>query len=354
MPAAVGLISAGGRMDEGSEVACTLRAPRTSGVVADAWPEGFSVAEQQTDDHQPPRQEIINHLPVVAQADIPDKVVNWFHEVEDEYGEQVQDQIQMFEHSDLEQDAVADELVDLQKQLDDKVQAPVAKQAECYRSAQHASDDIKDNAPPLLVDDATANETVKLKQVITAKKALSKSMQATLGAALQEVKETKKALATTEDKRGMISEQMEWAMMELNATNEALIQVKANSAPVSTFQTNSSNRVFNVKATGLLTHDGTRTLHAVISCLSTMHRSFGPSAQELGLADEYGIPLTNGRATAAMLQFHDKAAVWANHHFPVHASAGVAWEDFSAAVKEAFIRSDSVTRLKWDWESLRI
>jgi hypothetical protein len=54
----------------------------------------------------------------------------------------------------------------------------------------------------------------------------------------------------------------------------------------------------------------------------------------------------------ALLKFCDKTAVWANHGFLVHASAGVAWEDFSAAVKEAFIPPDAVTRLKQDWESL--
>jgi hypothetical protein len=64
--------------------------------------------------------------------------------------------------------------------------------------------------------------------------------------------------------------------------------------------------------------------------------------------------LTNGWVAAALLQFRDKAAVWANHWSPAHASAGIAWEDFSATVKEAFIHPDAVTRLKRDWESPRI
>ena len=74
----------------------------------------------------------------------------------------------------------------------------------------------------------------------------------------------------------------------------------------------------------------------------------------LSSTDEFGIPLTNSWATSALLQFHDEGAVWANHRLPAHASAGIAWEDSSAAVKEAFIPPDAVTRLKWDWESLQI
>jgi hypothetical protein len=150
----------------------------------------------------------------------------------------------------------------------------------------------------------------------------------------------------------MTSEKMESVMVKLNATNEALIRVKATSAPISTFQTN--NHVFNVKTMGLLTYDGTRTLDAVTSFLFTLHSHFGPRALELGLTDECGIPLTNGWAAAALLQFRDKVAVWANHCFPAYASTGVTWEDFSAAVKEAFIPPDAVTRLNRNWESLRI
>jgi vacuolar-type H+-ATPase subunit E/Vma4 len=92
---------------------------------------------------------------------------------------------------------------------------------------------------------------------ITGKKALYKSMQDILGAAVQEVEETMKALATTEDERDMISEQMDSTMMELNATNEGLIQVKANSAPIRTFQNNLSHYIYKVKTTGLLTYDRT-------------------------------------------------------------------------------------------------
>jgi hypothetical protein len=79
-----------------------------------------------------------------------------------------------------------------------------------------------------------------------------------------------------------------------------------------------------------------------------------PSAQEIGLTDEFGIPLTNGWAAAALLKFRDKGAVWANHRFPVHASTGIAWEDFSATVREAFIPPDTVNRPKLDWELLQI
>ena len=232
------------------------------------------------------------------------------------------------------------------------MQALAAKQAECDRLAHHASDDINDDSVPLLLEYATAKEMVKLKREITTNNALNQSMQAKLGAALQDVEETSKVLATNDDERDMMSEQMDSTMMELNATNLALFWVKANSAPISTFQTTSSNRIFNVKMTRFPTYDGMRTLDAITSLLSSLHRHFGPRGQELGLTERCGIPLTTGWAAVALLQFRDKAAVWANHQFPAHASAGVAWEDFSAAVKEAFIPPDAVTRLEQDWESL--
>ena len=63
-------------MDYGSEVARTLRAPSASGVFPDTRPEGSSIHEQQTDDDRAHRQGIINHPPVVAQQDIPNKVAN--------------------------------------------------------------------------------------------------------------------------------------------------------------------------------------------------------------------------------------------------------------------------------------
>jgi hypothetical protein len=69
----------------------------------------------------------------------------------------------MCDHADWERDAVADELVTFQTQLDEQVQGLAAKQAEWDRFAQHASDDIKEDAVPLLFDDATSKEMVKLK-----------------------------------------------------------------------------------------------------------------------------------------------------------------------------------------------
>ena len=102
------------------------------------------------------------------------------------------------------------------------MQALAAKQAECDRLAHHASDDINDDSVPLLLEYATAKEMVKLKREITTNNALNQSMQAKLGAALQDVEETSKVLATNEDERDMMSEQMDSTMMELNATNLAL------------------------------------------------------------------------------------------------------------------------------------
>jgi hypothetical protein len=70
--------------------------------------------------------------------------------------------------------------------------------------------------------------------------------------------------------------------------------------------------------------------------------------------DKFPIPLKNGSAATVLPQIGDTAAVWANHRFLVHLSTGIAWEVFSATVKEALILSDAVTRLKLDRESLRI
>jgi hypothetical protein len=218
MAAAAHLNPAGGRKDDGSEVVRTLKAPRASGVFPDARPEGFSILEKRTEDDRARRADIINHPPSIGQKDIPDEVTNWFHAVEDEYQEQVEDLIRMCEDADRERNAIADELVNLEKQLSHKVHTLLAKRMECDRLVEQASDTKDKEAPPLL-DDAIAREMAKLKQKVTAKNALNKTMQATLAAALQEVEATKKALATAEDERDMTSEKIESVMVELNATN---------------------------------------------------------------------------------------------------------------------------------------
>jgi len=178
-----------------------LSAPRASGIFPDSWPEGFSIPAQRTDDNRARLEAIISYPPVVTQEDIPDEVTNWFHVVKDEYREPVDNLIRMCQNVDREWDAVADEHVNLLRKQNDKVQTFAVKLAECDSLAQYASDDIKDNAVSLLFDGATAKKMVKLKRQITARTVLNKSMQATLGAALQEVKETKKVLVTTEYER---------------------------------------------------------------------------------------------------------------------------------------------------------
>jgi len=109
----------------------------------------------------------------------------------------------------------------------------------------------------------------------------------------------------------------------------------------------------NVKMTGLRTYDGTRTLDSTTSYLSTLHCHFRPYVLEMGLPDECGILLTNSWAAAELLQFQDKDAVWANHHVPVYASASILQDHHSAAVEEAMINSDSVTRRKCNSKSLQ-
>jgi len=136
----------------------------------------------------------------------------------------------MRQNADRAWDAVADEHIISQRQLDDNVQALVVKWVECGRLAQCASDDIPDDVVPLLAGDATTNEIVTLQLEITTHIPLNELMQANLGAALQEVNKIKQTFATTDDERDMISEPMESAMMELNDPNEAVIPVNANLA----------------------------------------------------------------------------------------------------------------------------
>lgn len=114
-------------------------------------------------------------------------------------------------------------------------------------------------------------------------------MQAQLGAALQKVIELQEILATTLDERDMISEQLQLLMMELNATNEALIWVKAYLLPNSIFEDDSWNCVFCLKTIVLQTLDATRTLFATTSVLSTLSCHFVPHVQVSLFADEYGI-----------------------------------------------------------------
>ena len=111
----------------------------------------------------------------------------------------------MSENAHRAQDEVADELVHILKELDDFMEAIVAKQAECDRLVQPASNDIKYNSVPSLFDDVTPKEMVKQTQETTTKDALSMLMHAKMGAALQTVEETKKALAPAEDERNIIS-----------------------------------------------------------------------------------------------------------------------------------------------------
>jgi len=131
-------------------------------------------------------------------------------------------------------------------------------------------------------------------------------------------------------------------MIELDATNETLIRVKTCSAPISSSLTNSSNNIFNVQTTRLLTYDCMTILDHITSFLSIHYRHSASQAQGLGQIDQFGIPLMNWWAAVVLHWFCNKAAVWANHHCLVHTSAGVACEDFSAAPKKVFDSSNAV------------
>lgn len=104
----------------------------------------------------------------------------------------------------------------------------------------------------------------------------------------------KKVLATANDERDTISKQTESTMIEPKASHEALIQVKSNFATISTFQTNSSNRIFNFKIPRFQPYDRMKTLDAITSFRSRLHCHFGPHSQEFWLTAEFGILLTYG------------------------------------------------------------
>jgi hypothetical protein len=89
MPAAACLNPAGSQKESDSEVAHIMKVSRASGVFPDVWPKGCSILEQRTGNDQDRRIQIINHLPVIVQRDIPNEVANWFHAIEDKNQEQV-------------------------------------------------------------------------------------------------------------------------------------------------------------------------------------------------------------------------------------------------------------------------
>lgn len=152
----------------------------------------------------------------------------------------------------------------------------------------------------------------------------------------------------------MTGETMESAMAELNAKNETIITVKANSATMSKFQINSTRCMFYVQTMGLLTYHCISTLHTIIFCLLTLQHQFGPHALGFCFHGVVGISLTDSWAAMAVLQFDNQGAVGANHRFLAHPGAGVAWGDISATAQETSILPDLLIGLKQHWESLPI
>lgn len=67
----------------------------------------------------------------------------------------------------------------------------MAKRMKIERLAQYVSNNKKDDAVPLLLDDATPKVMVKLKRVITTQNVFSLSVDTILAVTLQEVIETK-------------------------------------------------------------------------------------------------------------------------------------------------------------------
>jgi len=199
----------------------------------------------------------------------------------------------------------------------------VAKQPECNSLAQKAYG-IKDKAATPQVDNAIPKELAKLKHGVTDKNVLNKSMQPKLLIAVQQVEANKQALSTADDEKDTSNETMESSVVELNATNKALIQLNASSALTSIFKIESSNSIFAVDMTGFLTYNYTRIGDAVTSTSSTVHCHFGACVLALGTSAKVGMTLINGWAAIARLQFHNNAVVWAHHRFLAHTHTGPA------------------------------
>jgi len=115
----------GGLMDNGFELVCLLRGPRARGSIPDTWPEGFRNPKSLSYDDPAHLNEIINRRQEVPQKDIANEVTNWFLEVDDDRREQVKNLILISDNADWEQHPVANELVDFQKQLNNKKQVLV-------------------------------------------------------------------------------------------------------------------------------------------------------------------------------------------------------------------------------------
>ncbi|KAF8535859.1 CHAT domain-containing protein [Trichophaea hybrida] len=94
---------------------------------------------------------------------------------------------------------------------------------------------------------------VKLRRELVTKSTLNMSMQAKLGAALQVIAATKKAMEAVEDEQDMISECMEPSLTKLRTTNEDLISIKLGTTVVTAHTPVVSNCMFNIKSTGLPT-----------------------------------------------------------------------------------------------------
>jgi len=144
-------------------------------------PIGVEGPHQRTNDDRAHPEELINPSQNTAQEDIPDEGTKRSHSIGDNNCEEDQDLIQRCENADREEDAGTDELDHLQKLLDDKVLAFMGQYVECNSVVQQASDDMTDDAVPLLVDAATLKEMVKLKWEIALKNSLGKSIQAKQG-----------------------------------------------------------------------------------------------------------------------------------------------------------------------------
>jgi hypothetical protein len=82
---------------------------------------------------------------------------------------------------------------------------------------------------------------VRQQRNVAAKNALNMTMQVLLGVARQQFKQTTKAFATTRDSSNMILKDMDSAVMEMNHTTEAVIQVKVNNVTIPTVPTNLGN-----------------------------------------------------------------------------------------------------------------
>ena len=110
-------------------------------------------------------------------------------------------------------------------------------------------------------------------------------------------------------------------------------------------------RVFSIGTTNLPTFSdktGATSMGAINSFLTQLGRYFSQRTAELELEG------TDGWVTHAIMQLRGDSAVnWANQRYPED-TLKVSWDEFSKAMRAEFIPPNALTKLRVEWDQLRI